>query len=173
MKVRRQVFVSLATILTFTACGILMRSLRSQPPAGPVGPAATPPAEQTYVGKTKCASCHPKQFAHWKKTKHASDAYSKQPVNYKTEGACLICHSTGFGTASGFKDEASTPDLAGPTCEACHGPGSKHAEAAAPFTNKKPTPEEETMIRGTINKMLPQNVCIRCHSGQIHKEHSP
>ena len=27
------------------------------------------------------------------------------------------------------------------------------------------------MIRGTIYKVMPQNVCIRCHASQGHKEH--
>ena len=127
MKVRRQVFVGLATVLTLTACGILVHNVRSQPPAEPAGPAATPPADQTYVGKTKCASCHLAANTSWKKTKHCTDAFAKLPAKYKADPKCLTCHSTGYGTPTGFKDEASTPNLAGTTCEACHGPGSKHA----------------------------------------------
>jgi hypothetical protein len=171
MKVRRQVFVGLATVLTLTACGILVHNVRSQPPAEPAGPAATPPADQTYVGKTKCASCHLAANTSWKKTKHCTDAFAKLPAKYKADPKCLTCHSTGYGTPTGFKDEASTPNLAGTTCEACHGPGSKHADAAKPFLLKKPTPDEEKMVRGTIYKVLPQNVCIRCHVDQDHKEH--
>ena len=129
--------MGLATVLTLTACGILVQSVRSQPPAEPAGPAVTPPADQTYVGTKACTACHFKQSMAWKKTKHATDAFAKLPAKYKTDATCLICHSTGFGTATGFKDEASTPTLAGTTCEACHGPGSKHVETAKPFANKK------------------------------------
>ena len=172
MKVRRQVFfVGMATVLTLTACGILVQSVRSQPPAEPAGAAANVPTGQTYVGKTKCASCHLAASNSWKKTKHCTDAFAKLPAKYKTDAKCLICHSTGYGEATGFKDEASTPNLEGTTCEACHGPGSKHAEAAKPFLDKKPTPDEETMVRATIYKVLPDNVCIRCHLDQDHKEH--
>ena len=172
MKVRRRVLVGLATVLTLTACGILVQSVRSQPPAEPAGPAVTPPADQTYTGTKACSACHFKQFMTWKKTKHATDAFAKLPAKYKTDATCLICHSTGFGTATGFKDEASTPTLAGTTCEACHGPGSKHVETAKPFTSKKKLdPDEEKLVRGTIYKVLPQNVCIRCHAAQVHKEH--
>jgi hypothetical protein len=104
----------------------------------------------------------------WKKTKHATDAFAKLPAKYKTDASCLICHSTGFGAATGFKDEATTANLAGTSCEACHGPGSKHAEIAKPFMNKKPTAEQEKEIRGSIYKVLPDNVCIRCHATQVH-----
>src|SRR5271157_3885460 len=171
MKVRQRVFVGLATVVVITACGILVQSVRSQPPAEPAGPAVTPPADQTYTGAKACSACHFKQFMTWKKTKHSTDAFAKLPAKYKTDASCLICHSTGFGAATGFKDEASTATLAGTTCEACHGPGSKHAEVAKQYANKKLSPEEEKTVRGTIYKVLPQNVCMRCHATQVHKEH--
>ena len=144
MKVRQRVLVGLATVLTLTACGILVQSVRSQPPAEPAGPAVSPPADQTYAGSKACSACHFKQYMTWKKTKHFTEAFAKLPAKYKTDEKCLICHSTGFGTASGFKDEASTPKLAGTTCEACHGPGSKHAAAAKPFANMKRSPGRDS-----------------------------
>ena len=172
MKVRYKVFVGLATVLSLTACGILVESVRSQPPAEPAGPAVNPPANQTYVGATACTACHFKQAMAWKKTKHATDAFAKLPAKYKTDASCLICHSTGFGAATGFKDEASTKALAGTTCEACHGPGSAHVATAKPLATKKTlTAEETASVRGTIYKVLPGNVCMRCHADQAHKEH--
>jgi DnaJ-class molecular chaperone len=172
MKVRRRVFSGLATVLTLMACGFLVHGVQSQPPAEPpAATAVTPPADQTYTGKTKCASCHLKQYKAWKATKHSTDAFAKLPAKYKTDVTCLPCHSTGYGAATGFKDEASTPALAGTTCEACHGPGSKHAEVAKQYGEKKLTAEEEAKVRGTIYKTLPQNVCMRCHATQVHKEH--
>jgi hypothetical protein len=171
MKVRRRVLVAFAMVLVLTACGILAESVRSQPPAEPAGPAVSPPADQTYTGSKACSACHFKQFMSWKKTKHATDAFAKLPAKYKADASCLTCHSTGFGAATGFKDEASTPTLAGTTCEACHGPGSKHAEVAKQYANKKLTPEQDAAVRGTIYKVLPQNVCMRCHTAQVHKEH--
>jgi len=172
MKMRRRVLAGLAALLTLTACGIIVQGVRSQPPAEPAGPAVTPPANQTYTGVKACSACHFKQFMSWKKTKHATDAFGKLPAKYKTDASCLICHSTGFGAATGFKDEASSPNLVGTTCEACHGPGSEHAVVAKKFANKKKLdPEEDKLVRGTIYKVLPQNVCIRCHATQVHKEH--
>jgi hypothetical protein len=172
MKVRRRVFVGLAMVLAITACGILAESVRSQPPAEPAGPAVTPPADQTYTGAKACSACHFKQFMAWKKTKHATDAFAKLAAKYRTDTTCLICHSTGFGAASGFKDEASTPNLVGTTCEACHGPGSKHEETCKPYLNKKTlSPEEEKIARDSIWKVMPRNVCAACHASKGHKEH--
>jgi hypothetical protein len=171
MKVRRRALVAWATTLTLIACGILVQGARSQPPAEPAGPAVTPPADQTYVGTKACTACHLKQWMAWKKTKHNTDAFAKLPAKYKTDKDCLICHATGFGTETGFKDETSTPTLAGTSCEACHGPGSAHVAASKPYISKKPSEEETKMLKGTIYKVLPQNVCMRCHATQVHKEH--
>lgn len=171
MKVRRM-SVGLTVLAALGVCGILAQTSRSQPPAEPAGPAVTPPADQTYVGVTACSACHFKEFMTWKKSKHNTEAFAKLPAKYKTDASCLICHSTGFGAATGFKDEASTPKLAGTTCEACHGPGNAHVAAAKPFANKKTlTAEETATIRGTTYKVMPGNVCIRCHVEQSHKVH--
>ena len=177
MKVWRRVLVAgtvyswSALVLTLAVCGIFVRSVRSQPPAEAATSVATRPADQTYTGSKACSACHFNQYMAWKKTKHCTDAFAKMPAKYKADPSCLACHATGFGADTGFKDEASTPNLAGTTCEACHGPGSKHVEAAKPFISKKPTPEEDKMLCGTIYKVQPQNVCMRCHTSAGHKVH--
>ena len=108
----------------------------------------------------------------WKKTKHAKEAWESVPAKYRTSAECLACHATGYGKPTGFKDEASTPNLMGTTCEACHGPGSKHEEACKPFLNKKTLrPAEEKIARDSIYKVLPRNVCVACHTSKGHKEH--
>jgi hypothetical protein len=171
MKVRPKWLFVASVAVGLAVCGFMAQSVRSQPPAEPLTE-VHPPADQTYVGTKACTACHLKQYMAWKKTKHATDSFEKLPAKYKTDASCLICHSTGFGTATGFKDEASTPTLAGTTCEACHGPGSKHVETAKPFIAMKTlTPEQTASVRGTIYKVLPQNVCMRCHATQVHKAH--
>jgi mono/diheme cytochrome c family protein len=129
-----------------------------------------PPADQTYTGSKRCASCHFNQFMTWKKTKHAK-AFEDLTAKYQTDQNCLKCHTTGLGEESGYKDAATTPTLAGVTCESCHGPGSKHEEIAQQYAKVKTlSPEQEKEVRGSIWKMLPKNVCVECHVVQGHKD---
>ena len=141
-----------------------------QHPAGPNEPA--PPANQTYIGVTKCDSCHFDKYQDWRKAqdKHAK-AFAILPAASQADPNCLKCHTTGFGDPSGFKTVADRA-LTGITCESCHGPGGAHAEIAKPFANKKNLPpEQEKIVRDSIYRMLPQNVCVTCHSARAHKKH--
>ena len=102
----------------------------SQPPAAKYTAPAVP-AGQTYTGAKRCSSCHFKEFTNWKKTKHATDAWSKVTAKYQRDPECLKCHVTGYGVKSGYAagtDPQILANLVGVTCEACHGPGSKHEE---------------------------------------------
>jgi len=136
--------------------------------AQPAAPEPAPPADQHYIGTKKCAACHFDQFLKWRGTKH-SKAFEVLTAKYENDAKCLKCHTTGFGEATGFKTAADL-DLKGVSCEACHGPGSKHEELSKPFANAKPTPEQEKIARDSIWKMLPQNVCVSCHMVQGHHE---
>ena len=132
---------------------------------------AAPPAGQTYVGTKKCSACHFEQYMTWKKSKHAL-SFESLPAQYKSNAACLKCHATGFGTPSGFKDAGSTPDLAGNTCENCHGPGSEHCNVAQKFASKKTlSPDEQKEVKGAIWRINPDNVCAQCHMSVAHKAH--
>jgi hypothetical protein len=139
-------------------------------PAGPSEP--TPPAGQTYVGTLKCASCHFDKFQDWRKQqdKHAR-AFDALPLASRQDPECLKCHTTGYGTPTGFRTSADRT-LAGITCESCHGPGSAHVELAKPFATKSPVPPEgEKIARDSIYLMIPENVCVTCHSTRGHKLH--
>jgi hypothetical protein len=145
---------------------------QSQPPAPKEPPDPAPPAGQTYTGVKACASCHFKQYMVWKKDKHSKEAWEKVPEKYRTDATCLPCHATGYGQETGFKDAASTPNLTGTTCEACHGPGSEHEKVAKKSKDKKKLdPDEEKEVRDSIYKFLPYNVCATCHLVKAHKEH--
>jgi len=131
-------------------------------------PEPAPPADQEYIGSKKCQACHFDQFLKWKKTKHAK-SFDLLPAKYQTDEKCLKCHTTGYGEPGGYKTIADD-HLKHTSCESCHGPGSKHAEISKPFTNKKPSPEEEKLARDSIWKMLPKNVCVSCHTVQGHHD---
>ena len=133
---------------------------------------ATPPADQEFIGTKKCSSCHFDQFLKWKQTKHAS-SFKLLPEKYQEDEKCLKCHTTGFGKPGGYKTSADT-DLQNTSCEACHGPGSKHAELTKTFAKKKLTPDEEKIARDSIWKVEPHNGCVKCHKVQgHHKSETP
>jgi hypothetical protein len=135
--------------------------------AAAVEPEPAPPADQQYTGVKACAACHFEQFMSWKSSKHAK-VFDLLPAEYQADKACLPCHTTGFGAATGFTTAAASADLKGATCEVCHGPGSKHAEIAKQFANQKLSPEQEKAVRDSIWFVLPKNVCIECHKVQGH-----
>lgn len=124
--------------------------------------------DRTHVGTQRCAACHFQQYRTWRESKHAH-AFDILPAKYRQDAECLKCHTTGFGHASGYKDEG-TPNLAQVSCEACHGPGSQHAEIAIGFLEKEITPAGEKQIRGAIDLLI-SNVCLDCHVTVKHKTH--
>lgn len=172
-KLSRGLLIGAVSVIACVVWIALASNVCSQPPevfTPAVEPA--PPANQTYTGAKACSSCHFKQFMSWKKTKHATDAWGKITAKYQADPACLKCHATGYGQATGFKDIASSANLAGTTCEACHGPGSEHDKIAKKYANKKKLdPAEEKEARDSIYKVLPGNVCAGCHAAQGHKDH--
>jgi hypothetical protein len=135
-------------------------------------PLEKPPEGQTFMGAKNCSSCHLDQFLDWRETKHAK-GFEILPAKYREDASCLKCHTTGFGEATGFKTMATTPQLAGASCESCHGPGSKHGEIAKSFGQKKLSKDEELYVRSTIHRMQPKNVCVDCHLTRAHKKHPP
>ena len=141
----------------------------SQPAAPSASEEPAPPADQQYMGIKQCAACHFDQFMKWKTSKHAT-TFELLPAQYQADKTCLPCHTTGFGAATGFQTAAASADLKGTSCEACHGPGSKHGEIAKQFANQKLTPEQEKTVRDSIWKVQPHNVCISCHTVQGHHD---
>lgn len=75
--------------------------------------------------------------AEWNVAKKAWEPYIKGKVwpdpTYDWTENCAGCHTTGLGSRGRFKD-------AGVQCEACHGPGSIHAERADKIGESRATP---------------------------------
>jgi hypothetical protein len=120
----------------------------------PVSDAATG-GTLNYVGATACLDCHSQAHDTWAQTGHASALQTLKAVQQDKNSACLVCHTVGFGTPLGFKDEATTPHLAGVQCENCHGPGGNHvANVRDPSVRPKVTVAAE--------------VCGGCHTDFHH-----
>jgi len=138
------------------------------------GAEPAPPTGQCYTGTKPCASCHYQQFRTWRPTSHAASLVG-MPAKYVNDGECLKCHLTGFGAPCGYTTGSSPSvfcNLSSVTCEACHGPGSKHVACAKTFISSPPLgPDLEKMVRGTIYQNPPGSVCVRCHPSQSHKAH--
>jgi len=73
-----------------------------------------------YMASESCGQCHKAQYENWLKTRHA-DAYATL-VKVKRTGdpACLMCHTSGFGTKAGFYTIEKTKHLANVNCQDCH-----------------------------------------------------
>ncbi|TMQ62618.1 MAG: hypothetical protein E6K78_11415 [Candidatus Eisenbacteria bacterium] len=135
-------------------------------------PKAVPGA--AYAGIGRCKLCHARQYTSWQKTKHAqalANLKSADPkaveamahaLQVELEGPpaeaaqCVKCHVTGFELEGGYPaaDSLRNAALENVTCEACHGPGSKHA--SAPLAEKKKL----------IHRGVTANTCMQCHTRQ-------
>lgn len=166
--VRRVILGTALSLVAVALLATLATTMFTSFPSGPMAKADVP-ADQTYTGSKRCASCHFDQFMAWKQTEHA-EALEKIPAKYQNDPKCLTCHATGSGQPTGYKTAADA-GLAGVTCESCHGPGSKHEEICAQFKNKKElSKEEEALCKGSIHELVPK-ACVSCHIMQAHKEH--
>lgn len=76
---------------------------------------------------------------------------------YDWEQNCAYCHVTGYN----FERDRWDDD--GVQCEACHGGGEDHVEAARD-AGRNPNDEELVEIRGTIQPGSDSQVCGQCHS---------
>ena len=150
MRNRRVILLAAAVVGVLIGVGMFL-----------VGPStqAAPSENATFVGASKCKKCHSKVFRQWKKTEHAQNFEILVMMGKETDPECVKCHSTAYGEPSGFKDIESTPNLAGTTCEACHGPGSEHIE-----NDRK----DKEKARATIS--VPKNECTQCHNPHEMRE---
>jgi len=134
-------------------------------------PVAHPLAERNgrFVGSAKCQSCHEKSHDIWRKTGHgrAFDTLVNldPPRNFDPE--CISCHVTGwhptkfFPYQSGYESREKTPHLIDAGCEACHGPGEKHAAAEMRNNEKEQETYRKAMVVTKAESKAKQ--CYSCH----------
>ena len=134
-----------------------------------------------FVGPNKCKECHQAQYDSWKKSRMASSFEVLRPgqkvqeklmaeldpdKDYTRDATCLPCHTTGYGLVGGFVSIEKTPEMAGVTCEACHGHGGTYVKT---FMDPK-NPAFKTAEARKAGLIYPptENVCRMCHNA-----HSP
>jgi hypothetical protein len=140
------------------------------------GPAASEEKQRTYVGATKCKTCHKteaqgQQYPIWQKNAHAkafevlaseaSLAIAKERGIEDPQKAdeCLKCHVTGHGVAAEF--HGSKYDATeGVSCESCHGAGSDYTKMSV----MKAIASGET-DGASVGLLTPdEKLCVGCHN---------
>jgi hypothetical protein len=135
------------------------------PPGGQIG--------AQYVGAATCMTCHYAIGAKFRETRHFKGVRDSSTglFRYPAKGrpSCAQCHAAGsdagvYGTVVPFDYASKGPNdppndiVSHISCEACHGPGSKHVSAES-------ADRLETITR------VPDfgRTCARCHTGYSKK----
>ena len=123
-----------------------------------------PSAFPSYLAddENRCSHCHQAKVEGWRETHHAHAWDALVAAGSENNPYCVQCHTTGYdnvvnfdgsiatpGVDNGGYDDYANPTLRNVTCEACHGPGSKHV----------PNPPARNAFVDTSAKF-----CGECHS---------
>jgi hypothetical protein len=122
-----------------------------------------------FASAESCKECHPTEWGIWSKSKHAqaTESLAKLDPPRQYDPECISCHSTGwnpgefFPYLSGFDSLKKTPELAGNSCDNCHGPGAAHV-AAEKGSNQSRRDAEREALKLTV-EFARDNVCAKCH----------
>ena len=134
--------------------------------------------QNQFVGPSTCVEeCHREQGESWAKTRMAQSFDALRPGVYAKEKAsvgmdpeadythdanCLPCHTTGYGLVGGFVSIEETPEMAGVTCEACHGAGGMYVNTVMDADD----PTFATSDARDAGLIYPPTarVCTKCHN---------
>lgn len=83
--------------------------------------------------------------------------------DYTADANCVGCHVTGYGQNGGFVNVASTPDLAGVGCEACHGPGGTYIKKEHMSLQNKEYKKADIVAVGLVGEIKKEQ-CTLCHN---------
>jgi hypothetical protein len=114
--------------------------------------------EAAYVGVGSCAQCHAEAAVFWAQTRHAHAYETLVAVKKQYSLDCISCHVTGWQQPGGVcridRTAVGSPGIAkrgvgrqDVQCEACHGPGSLHAD------------DPSVPLRAEVQELW----CRRCH----------
>jgi hypothetical protein len=134
--------------------------------------------ETGFVGPQTCTEeCHQKQGKSWAETRMAKSFDALQPgvfaeekemvgldpeADYTEVVDCLYCHTTGYGLVGGFVSIEETPEMAGVTCEACHGPGGMYVKTVMDADD--PTFKTGEAREAGLVYPPTARVCRKCHN---------
>jgi len=104
----------------------------------------------TYVGVSTCAGCHPDKYNLWTNALHAG-VYNNPEAQTNFSLACL---TIGYGQPTGFTNATQTPYLENVSCENCHGPAGWHGAG------------QRDLITPAVS--LDPAICGSCHQGNLH-----
>ena len=107
-------------------------------------------SQTQYAGAAACKDCHPAHYDAWDRTKHSRALGKLQPAD-RSGGKCIKCHVT--GTAEMITAEADKPSFPNVQCEACHGAGQAHIDAAKTGDTVTDRPKHTV-----------EETCTRCHN---------
>lgn len=111
-----------------------------------------------FVGSKKCLECHKTSGEVWAKSPHARAFVSLRDRKADADPKCIGCHTTGFGTDSGYRRAFGTTNFVDVGCESCHGPGSLHVRQR----------EGDKTINFTF-RPLGAGDCKKCHYGEFSR----
>ncbi len=128
--------------------------------------------EYSYVGNSKCRLCHRNFFLGRKNDPHDHAMESLIAEGQNKNSHCLMCHSTGHGTPTGFEDMEKTPRLANVQCEGCHGPGNVHiALAKDKSRNDVKRFTGGGFLAGEDNPQILRKMCTSCHTDRWNRSY--
>jgi hypothetical protein len=111
-----------------------------------------------YVGSETCIKCHRSAGVIWAKSGHAKAFATLVERNADADPKCIGCHTTGFGSVSGYRREFGAAKLVNTGCESCHGPGSLHVRQK----------EGDVSVNFTY-RPIGAGDCITCHYGEFSR----
>jgi len=159
---RIAVFALVAAVLVL---GATLAMAQDQPKAAAPDTTKKAPPAHAYVGSKTCKMCHNtesqgKIYDKWMSTAHAKAMSVLDSAKGQTKDpTCLKCHTTGYGTATGYDkmpDKQGPEELGSVGCEACHGPGADY-KAMSVMKN-----HDQAVAAGLI--MPTEETCKTCHN---------
>ena len=111
-----------------------------------------------FVGSQKCLECHKTSGALWAQSAHARAFVSLRDRQADADPKCIGCHTTGFGSESGYRRAYHGTNFVNVGCESCHGPGSLHVRQR----------DGDKSINFTF-RPLGAGDCKKCHYGEFSR----